>query len=293
MLKDFNKYPHVEEAFFYAFPDIDKQYTRKFIAYLQNLSKNTDDTDAVKLIYIWYKNIHKSKIIGFNLTNQEYDNNKINNIINLISPFYIKENDIKKQKNMLIDIGCGNCHVTNEVCKKLDITPFGLDIDYDIYWGNDKKYKSNKINLYLYDGLHFPTEILNNKFKIAMYNHSLHHFESYQHQIDNFKQISKIIDDNGIIFIKEHDYKINDWLLDLTHLLLFLKYNVNTNIINSTNAASCNINLFKNKFCNGVYLKQEYIIEVMASLNFKLACIQKQKEYFGELNNVNYCFIRQ
>ncbi len=292
MLKDVNQFQNVKESFFYAFPDISKEYLIKFIADLQSLSIDTDDSDIASLVYVWYKDVPSSELIGFEMDDHVYNDSKVSNIVDLLTPFCNTLNCFTKLNKLLIDIGCGDGKLTQEVCDKLNMVPYGLDIESKVYWGNYKKNDINDIKLHYYDGKNFPSDILNSKFKIAMYNHSLHHFESFESQINSFKQISRLLDENGLIFIKEHDYKSSNSLLDLAHILLFLRYSININIINSASVASKSLSVYKNKFGDGTYLTESLLTETMLSLGFYLKIIRKQTKYSNDLNNIYYCFVR-
>ena len=57
-----------------------------------------------------------------------------------------------------------------------------------------------------------------------MYNHSLHHFGSFENIYNSLKQSYKILQKGGILFIREHNNKSNDIDINLQHILLSLRY---------------------------------------------------------------------
>lgn len=168
------------------------------------------------------------------MTDKEYQYSKSGNIARILTS-HLSPRSIEKLKGKsLLDIGAGDCAMTYLVSQQLGMEGNAIDVQMQIDWGgensSDQKRKNDYMakidNYYVYDGKNLKDALKGKKFAVVMYNHSLHHFPSFQAQFDSLKQASQILEPGGILFLSEHANCFNDEILDLSHLLLNLRYSI-------------------------------------------------------------------
>ncbi len=222
----------------YAFIDVSKEAVASLINKLQDLPRDTDDNVVADVIASWYISLPKGDLVGFPMTDKEYQQTKASNIASIIKG-ESSGKDLKEKA--LLDIGAGDCAMTYLVSKELSMEACAIDIKTDIDWGgqtsSDKvvknEYMQKLSKQYVYDGSDLLGALGNKKFKVIMLNHSLHHFPSFVAQQNCFRQIAELLEKDGVLFLSEHDNCYNDDVLELSHLLLNLRYSLDKFIKNT------------------------------------------------------------
>ncbi|WED43691.1 class I SAM-dependent methyltransferase [Legionella cardiaca] len=250
----------------YAFIDVSKEAVARLIRKLQDLPMTADDNAAAEAIASWYISLPKGDLVGFPMTDGEYQQKKASNIANIIKSG-ASENELKEKA--LLDIGAGDCAMTYLVSKKLNMEACAIDIQTEIDWGgqtsSDKvvknEYMQKLSKQYVYDGRDLLGTLGNKKFKVIMLNHSLHHFPSFSAQQNCFRQIAELLEKDGVLFLSEHDNCHNDDVLELSHLLLNLRYSLDKFIKNKQLKQNTQHSTDNNSRCITLDLekaKQEY-----------------------------------
>lgn len=211
----------------YSFTDISVNYckviTKKLVKMINNYAS---DYDILQLVYNWYKNVPKKDIIGFPVSNEEYITTKVKFMNSVIK----QENLENNKNNVLLDIGAGDCSITNAFGKYNNMIPVGIDIKSDIDWGSAGGNTCNKIKHIFYKGNDLK-EVYKKNFKtkkvgMIMYNHSLHHFGSFENIYSSLEQSYALLQKGGILLIREHNNKSNDIDINLQHIILSLRYTI-------------------------------------------------------------------
>jgi len=149
---------------------------------------------------IWKKFLVKNKIqnINFFKKRSHYRSDEIKDIL-----YGICKGETETPN--YLDIGTGFGLIAMELGKKLSrfyqkkIETYGVDIDDQL-----DPTVNNKMKFYTYDGINFPIEIKQVKFKVVTIIMVIHHIppDSF---IKLLKNIYDILGPNGYIIIREHD----------------------------------------------------------------------------------------
>jgi ubiquinone/menaquinone biosynthesis C-methylase UbiE len=211
----------------YSFTDINIKQSKIIINKIIKLINNYEnDNTILKNIYDWYTKIPKKDIIGFPTSNEEYIKFKVETMSKII-----KKKNLDKIKNtLLFDIGAGDCTITKAFGDYNNMVSVGIDIKSDIDWGSAGKNTCDYIKHIYYKGNDldkvYKKKFNDKKIGLIMYNHSLHHFGSFENIYNSLKQSYKILQKGGILFIREHNNKSNDIDINLQHILLSLRYTI-------------------------------------------------------------------
>ncbi|HHF7352953.1 TPA: methyltransferase domain-containing protein [Legionella anisa] len=249
-----------------------------FIKTLHDLPLTTPDNDVAAVIYQWYLSVGLQNKKGFEMTDKEYQNNKSASIARIITSHLLPKNKEKLKGKALLDVGAGDCAMTYLVSKQLEMEANAIDIQTEIDWGgensSDKKRKNHYMtqlhNYYEYDGKDLLGVLKGKKFAVVMYNHSLHHFPSFQAQLDSLKQASQILEPGGILFLSEHANCFDEDILDLSHILLYLRYSIDKQQILCPEDAMKAILKFKSEY-QSLYFSKNILDVITNQLGFTLA----------------------
>lgn len=211
-----------------------KKYKNSFEHIILYIAK-TLDTNYESIINIIKKNKSDSTIYN-NLYHQywsKYSKDTTTNTVssnnNYITSRAIKNaNKIKSiipkninlyNRDVFVDIGCGDGSITSELSKIYDFKKtIGVDVEnwFDTYTNKDKN-----IELIITDGK--TINIKDNSVDVILCNHVLHHIENLDDMLD---ELARIIKKDGILIIKEHNcyYKELAYVIDIYHALYELVY---------------------------------------------------------------------
>lgn len=299
LLKSNSLHKDAVRTFQYAFIDVSESAVQNLVENLQNYPANTDDCFIAGLIYTWYSKLTKEELIGFKMTDDDYQSRKANNIASMIQASMPNHEIRQLRGKSLLDVGAGDCAMTYLVSKQLGIESCALDIKTEIDWGgeqssdieNKNEYMAKINRHYFYDGSNLLSVLAGKKFKVVMYNHSLHHFPSFQAQMDSIKQITKILEQDGILFMSEHANCMDDEILDLSHILLNLRYSIDKKKISSKDDAFKALDKFKKEYGDSHYFSKNIIDYMTKNFGFKLV-----KEGIRAVDDVAkttfFCFIK-
>ncbi|HHF7368290.1 TPA: class I SAM-dependent methyltransferase [Legionella bozemanae] len=299
LLKSKARQKQAEKAFLYTFPDIDKQMVLDFIKTLQDLPSVTPDPEAAVLIHQWYLSVGMQNKKGFSMTDTEYQHYKSANIARIITSHCSPQQKEKLKGKALLDIGAGDCAMTYLVSQHLEMEGNAIDIQTEIDWGgensSDKKRKNHYMaqlhNYYEYDGSDLLGALKGKKFAVVMYNHSLHHFPSFQAQLDSLKQASQILEPGGILFLSEHANCFDEDILDLSHILLNLRYSIDKKQILNPEDAMEAVSKFKSEY-QSLYFSKNILDVITKQLGFTLV-----KEEVRSATDVAkatfFCFVKK
>jgi ubiquinone/menaquinone biosynthesis C-methylase UbiE len=143
---------------------------------------------------------------------------KENNFDNIDRSIVLAKNIIKFipkhiKVNTLLDYGCSSGAITKQLGKLLNVKNlFGSDI---------KNYETNEFNFILLKNNNLMPDIKNNSVNVITCSMVLHHIENINETLLEFK---RIILKDGIIIVREHDCKTNNFavFLDIIHGLYSL-----------------------------------------------------------------------
>ncbi|MCE0723575.1 MULTISPECIES: class I SAM-dependent methyltransferase [Legionella] len=277
LLKFKSRQKEAEKAFLYAFADIEKQAVLDFITTLQDLPLETPDTEAAALIHKWYLSVGMQYKKEFAMTDKEYQHYKSANIARIITSHFSPQQKEKLKGKALLDVGAGDCVMTYLVSQHLEMEGNAIDIQTEIDWGgetsSDQKRKNHYMaqlhNYYVYDGSDLVSAVKGKKFAVVMYNHSLHHFPSFQAQLNSLKQASQILEPGGVLFLSEHANCFDEDILDLSHILLNLRYSIDKNQIPTPSDAKMAILKFKAEY-QSLYFSKNILDRITQQLGFTL-----------------------
>ncbi|WP_131794513.1 class I SAM-dependent methyltransferase [Fluoribacter gormanii] len=299
LLKSSARMKEAKNVFLYAFADIDQKAVFDFMKTLAEYPINTPDPIIAKAIYQWYLTVGMENKKGFPMTDKEYQDSKSANIAHIITSHLSQKNRAKLKGKALLDIGAGDCAMTYLVSKHLGMEGNAIDIQSEIDWGgensSDKKRKNDYMaqisNHYIYDGNDLLGALKEKKFAVVMYNHSLHHFPSFQAQFDSLKQASQILEPGGILFLSEHANCFDDDILDLSHILLNLRYSIDKKQISSPEEAMKALLKFKLEY-QSHYLSKNILDVIAKQLGLTLI-----KEEIRSINDAAkatfFCFVKK
>lgn len=256
-------------TFLYTFADVKAAAVDSLVSTLKELPSDTSDTIVAGIIFDWYRSLTTNEKIGFAMTDKEYQLNKARNIAAVITSNMTDRQKKNLRGKALLDVGAGDCAMTYLVAQQLQMKSNGVDIQTEIDWGgensSDKKtknpYMSQVDHYYVYDGSNLLAALEGKKFKVVMYNHSLHHFPSFQDQLRSLEQAYDALEPGGFLFLSEHANCFEDDILDLSHLLLNLRYSIDKQQITSQEAAEKAIKQFKSEYQSHYFSKN--MIDIM------------------------------
>lgn len=202
-----------------------KELTKGLASAIEN---SKSDRSITNLVYTFVKSVKASNIEGYPISNEKFLRHKVKEIENTITKPFMKE----QRGKVLVDVGAGDCALSKILGEENDMKSLAIDIKADIDWGSASGSSScSTITHVYYDGSNLTKSIRdvvgNSKVGIVMYNHSLHHFGSVENIRNSLKQAYELLDDNGILFLREHDKsKANDIDINLQHIFLSLRYTI-------------------------------------------------------------------
>lgn len=131
----------------------------------------------------------------------------------------IPENINLYNRNVFVDIGCGDGSITSELAK---IYKFKKTIGVDVEnWFDTYTNKDTNIEMVITDGK--TINIKDNSVDVILCNHVLHHIENLNEMLD---EIARIIKKDGVLIIKEHNcyYKELSYVIDIYHAMYELVF---------------------------------------------------------------------
>ncbi len=299
LLKSKTRSKEAKSVFLYAFADIDQKAVLDFIRTLQDYPLDTPDPVMAAVIHQWYLSVGMQNKKGFVMTDKEYQYTKSANIARVITSHLSPQSREKLKGKALLDIGAGDCAMTYLVSKHLKMEGNAIDIQSEIDWGGEnssnKKMKNDYMaqihHHYVYDGSDLLGALNGKKFAVVMYNHSLHHFPSFQAQFDSLKQASQIIEPGGILFLSEHANCFNDDILDLSHILLNLRYSIDKNQISTLEDAMKAVLKFKSDY-QSHYFSKNILDAIATQLGFTL--IKEEVRSTTDVAKATFfCFVKR
>ncbi|WP_199742193.1 class I SAM-dependent methyltransferase [Legionella qingyii] len=299
LLKSSARRNEAKNVFLYAFADIDQKAVFDLMKTLYAYPIDIPDTEIAQVIYQWYLTVGMQNKMGFPMTDKEYQESKSANIARIITTGLSPQNRAKLKGKALLDIGAGDCAMTYLVSKHLGMEGNAIDIQSEIDWGgensSDKKSKNDYMaqisNHYIYDGNDLLGALKEKKFAIVMYNHSLHHFPGFQAQFESLKQASQILEPGGVLFLSEHANCFDDDILDLSHILLNLRYSIDKKQISSPEAAMKALIKFKLEY-QSHYLSKN-ILDVIAK-QLGLTLIKEEIRSVTDVAKATFfCFVKK
>ena len=270
-------YDYTYKLIRYSFTDISinqcKIITKKLIKMINNYE---NDYNILQVLYNWYTTIQKKDIIGYPGSNEDYIKYKVKNMNDVIK----KENLDKLKNTVLLDIGAGDCSITKIFGKCNNMIPVGIDIKSNIDWGSAGGNACNDIKHIFYNGNDlkkvYEKKIKNKKLGLIMYNHSLHHFGSFENIYNSLKQSYELLPKGGILFIREHNNKSNDIDINLQHIVLSLRYTID-------HYTNWNYEQLWEYLKNFIYtysshfFSKDFLIKICQKIGFKLINVKKNK----------------
>ncbi|CAM2753130.1 Uncharacterised protein [Legionella steigerwaltii] len=277
LLKSETRRKEAKSVFLYAFADIDPKAVLDLMSKLQKYPINTPDEVCAAVIHQWYHTVGMENKIGFVMTDKEYQTSKAANIARIITSGLSPQKRERLKGKALLDIGAGDCAMTYLVSRQLQMEGNAIDIQSDIDWGGENSSKKKRENDYMsqidhhyvYDGSDLLGALNGKKFAVVMYNHSLHHFPSFQAQFDSLKQASQLLEPGGVLFLSEHANCFDDDILDLSHILLNLRYSIDKNQIPTPEEAMKAVSKFKSEY-QSHYFSKNILDVIMGQLGFTL-----------------------
>ncbi|MCW8410463.1 class I SAM-dependent methyltransferase [Legionella sp. PATHC035] len=299
LLKSPSRQKDVRNVFFYTFADVDQKAVLDLMSTLKEYPIDTSDEVCAATIHQWYLKLGMQNKHGFVMTDKEYQMSKAANIARIITSGLSPQSRARLTGKALLDIGAGDCAMTYLVSEALKMEGNGIDIQSNIDWGgensSDKKNKNEyreQINRhYVYDGSDLLGALNGKKFAVVMYNHSLHHFPSFKAQFDSLKQASQILEPGGILFLSEHANCFDDEVLDLSHILLNLRYSIDKNQIPTPEDAMKAVSKFKSEY-QSHYFSKNILDAIMGQLGFTL--VKEDIRSVGDVAKATFfCFVKK
>ncbi len=204
----------------HKFSGINKEIIKNILINDEKLV-NKDDIIYSKLHHLYWNNNVQTNNSSYIVKRAQRNAYKIKKIIPKNINIY--------NKDVFVDIGCGDGSITYELSK---IYKFKKVICVDVEnWFDTYTNKNKNINMVITDG--HKINIKNNYVDVILCNHVLHHVINLDEILN---EIVRIIKKNGILIIKEHNCynKELSYKIDIYHSLyeLVLKKEKNTKFIN-------------------------------------------------------------
>ncbi len=204
----------------HKFSGINKEIIKNILINDEKLV-NKDDIIYSKLHHLYWNNNVQTSNSSYIVKRAQRNAYKIKKIIPKNINIY--------NKDVFVDIGCGDGSITYELSK---IYKFKKVICVDVEnWFDTYTNKNKNINMVITDG--HTINIKNNYVDVILCNHVLHHVINLDEILN---EIVRIIKKNGILIIKEHNCynKELSYKIDIYHSLyeLVLKKEKNTKFIN-------------------------------------------------------------
>ena len=229
----------------YSFIDVHSNDVLKLaeslLSLVQDSSSVISDEKIICEIYNWIAELPEAAKIGFPLSYTEYLNQKVEAIAGMIEGSI----EIALENGAILDVGASDCSLVYLVGRRLNLLPYAVDIKSELEWGQGKTNHMTNVQHVFYDGADLKSVFPKKKFAVISYNHSLHHFPSFQAQCSSLKQDVSLLDPGGVIFLSEHDNCLDDNLLAFSHLLLSLRRNIDRGNIRSSQEAVQSTIFFK------------------------------------------------
>jgi len=282
-----NKYKmkdYIYKLIRYSFTHVNINQSKLITDKLFTIINNFDsDYNILKLLFNWYIKLKKKDFIGYETSDAEYIKSKVTNINKIITQTHL---DIIKN-SVLLDIGAGDCTITKAFSDYNNLIPVGIDIKSAIDWGSAGINVCSQINHISYNGNNlkeaYVKNFKNKKVGLIMYNHSLHHFGSFENIYKSLLQSYELLPKGGILFIREHNNKGNDIDINLQHIFLSLRYTIE-------HYSVWNFEQIWKYFENFIYtytshfFSKEFLIKICKKIGFKLINAKKNQK----LNYVDY-----
>jgi len=179
-------------------------------------NNKTDSTIYNNLHNIYWSKYTKNS--NSNNTNNNYITNRAIKNANKIKSI-IPKNINLFNKDVFVDIGCGDGSITSELVK---IYKFKKSICVDVEnWFDTYTNKNTNIELVITDGK--TINIKDNSVDVILCNHVLHHIENLDIMLD---ELARIMKKDGILIVKEHNcyYKELSYVIDIYHALFELVF---------------------------------------------------------------------
>jgi len=235
------------------------------------------DYDIFNRIFIFYKSLHKDDFVGYSMSVDDYIMSKIKQMESIITPFYLE----KQKKSVLVDIGAGDCAISSALGKYNNMDTYAIDIKQDMDWGSSSEVSHcSHVHHLFYDGTNLIETVKNKTVKpvrIIMYNHSLHHFGSFDNIKFSLSQSYKLLKKGGILFLREHNLH-NDISINLQHIFLSLKYTITHHPDWKFEQTWKYMEHFIKTYTSHFFMKKN-IISLCKQLGFKLINISKTPKY--------------
>lgn len=213
--------------------------TEKLEAYknlgLLNEGKNSLDLNKLNALYLSKVfNVFQGSARHYPMSHEQFLNKKaeqLKSVITAVNPSLLIEDPEKMPK--LLDIGCGDCHMTRRIAAKLRAEPTGVDLgsaeDTRMWVGDVGVASQLDSDIVYYDGVHLTqalkqrTENYTELYDVITFNHVLHHYPDRNSQIMGLQQTIALLKEGGVLLFSEHAAVINDDLFELQHVLFHMK----------------------------------------------------------------------
>jgi len=140
-----------------------------------------------------------------------------------------KVNKIKALK--MLDIGAGDCHMTQRVGVKLNAKPTPIDLagsNKEMWKGHVAEVSKGPEVIY-YDGVNLISAVeqdtngFQSLYDVVTFNHVLHHYPNRDAQIQGLQRTVALMKEGGVILFSEHASILADEQIELQHVLFDLK----------------------------------------------------------------------
>ncbi|HAT8180682.1 TPA: methyltransferase domain-containing protein [Legionella pneumophila] len=228
----------LKETLIYCFSDVPTERIDEMINKMKTL-KNGSNQDYYKIIFAVYADI-KPDEKKFSISNEEYLYQKAkrlsDTVINtsqiiqpsdLLANLKIKPEEVPADKQLkLLDIGAGDCTMTKRVAENLNAVATAIDLasagEKD-KWAGQTQTVENEMNVIYYDGVHLVEALKNDTadyhqlFDVIMFNYVLHHYPSFDAQLQGLQKAVALLKKDGTLLFSEHASILSDDMLQLQH----------------------------------------------------------------------------